>query len=133
MELRENVYFNIFILFIVGTTSILKLVFPTVYYFRLDGYFGGCVVAIIVAVVFIYLFCFLFFCLFIYLFIIFSAASTVILIFDVVVVIATVAFVVGVIVAFCVCWVIIVANLMLMFSILVLLFVPYFTVNSVDK
>ena len=75
----------------------------------------------------------MFFYLLIHLFIIFSADSTVILIFVTVVVIATVAFVVGVIVAFCVCWVIVVANLMLMFSILVLLFVPYFTVNTVDK
>ena len=69
-------YFNIFVLFIVDTTSILKLVFPTVYCFCLDGYFGGCVVAIIVTVV--------------------------ILIFVVAVVIVTVAFVIGVIVAFCV-------------------------------
>ena len=75
----------------------------------------------------------MFFYLLIHLFIIFSADSTVILIFVTVVVIATVAFVVGVIVAFCVCWVIVAANLMLMFSILVLLFVPDFTVNSVDK
>ena len=50
-----------------------------------------------------------------------------------VVTVATVGFVVRVIVAFCVCWVIVVANLMLMFSILVLLFVPYFTVNTVDR
>ena len=33
----------------------------------------------------------------------------------------------------CVCWVIVVANLMLMFSILVLLIMPYFAVNSADK
>ena len=58
---------------------------------------------------------------------------TVILIFVAVVAIATVTFVAGVIVAFCVCWVIVVAKLMLIFSILILLFVPYFTVNSVDK
>ena len=63
----------------------------------------------------------------------FSSASTVILIFVAVGVIATVAFVVGVIVAFCVCWVIVVVNLTLMFSILVLSVVPYFTVNGVDK
>ena len=125
-------HFNIFVLFIVDTTSILTLVFPTIYYFCLDGYIGGCVVAIIVTVVvvFIYLF-YLFILFFVYLFI-FSAASTVILIFVVVVVIATAAFVVGVIVAFCACWVIVVANLML-FPMLVLLFVPYFTVNSVGK
>ena len=58
---------------------------------------------------------------------------TVILNFVVVVVMATVAFIVRVIVAFCVSWVIVVANLMLMFSILALSFVPYFTVNIVDK
>ena len=77
-----------------------------------------------------------FVCLFIYLSVIFSATSTVILIFVVVVVvvvIANVAFIVGVILAFCVCWVIVAANLMLMFSILVLLFVPDFTVKSIDK
>ena len=135
-------HFNIFVLFIADTTSVLKLVFPTVYCFCLDGYFGGCVVAIIVTVVvvavvlFIYLFIYIFIyfaffvCLFIYYF---SATSTVVLIFVAVVVIATDAFVVGVILAFRVCLVIVVANLMLMFSILVLLFVPYFTVNSVDK
>ena len=118
-------------------------------YFCLDGYFDGCVVPITAAaVVFIYLcvnlFVFLFFCfylfiylfiyvfiyLFIQLFIICSATSTVILIF---VVIGTAPFVVGVIVAFCVRLVIVLASLMLMFSVLVLSFVPYFTVNSVDK
>ena len=76
----KHVHFNIFVLFIVDTTSILTLVFPTIYYFCLDGYIGGCVVAIIVTVVvvFIYLF-YLFILFFVYLFI-FSAASTVILI-----------------------------------------------------
>ena len=58
---------------------------------------------------------------------------TVISIFFVAVVIATVAFVVGVIVVFCLCVVIVVANSMLMFPILVLLCVPSFTVNNVDK
>ena len=58
---------------------------------------------------------------------------TVILIFVVVVVIATVAFVAGFIVTFCVCLVIVDAKLMLMFSILVLLIASYFTVNSEDK
>ena len=127
MELREKMYLNIFVLFIVDPTSILKLVSPTIYYFCLDGYFGGCVVAIIVTVVvvvFIYLFIYLF---------IFLPLQLLFLFFVVVVVITTVAFVAGFIVAFFVCWVIGVANLMLMFSILVLLFVPYFTVNSVDK
>ena len=79
--------------------------FPTVC-FCLYGYFDNCVGVIIVTVLFIY---------FIY-FIIFSATLTVILIF---VVITTVAFVV--------------ANLMLMFSILVLLFLPCFAVNRVHK
>ena len=63
----------------------------------------------------------------------FSAALTIILMFVDVVVIATVAFVDGVIIAFCVCLVIVVADSMLMFSILVLLFAPCFTVNSVDQ
>ena len=63
-------YFDISVLFIVDTTSILKLMFPTVFCFRLDGYFGGCLVAIIVtAVVFIYLIIHLFIYLPIYLFI----------------------------------------------------------------
>ena len=78
----------------------------------------------------IYLFIYLFICLFIYLFIYLFIPS--LLIFVAVAIIATVAFVVGVILAFCVCVVIIVANLMLMFSILVLLWVPYFTVNTVN-
>ena len=114
----KTCYFNIFVLFIVDTTSFLKLVFPTVYCFCLDGYFSGCVVAIIatvvVVVVAIYLFIYLFilffrcFFLFIYLFIIFSASSTGILIFVVDVIIATVAFVVEVTVAFCACLVIVV-------------------------
>ena len=113
--------------------------FPTVYFFCLDGYFGGCVVVIIVIVVVVFLNFFMYLCInfffrfFIHLFIIFSAASTVILIFVVVAAIAPSAFVVGVIVAFRVCLVIGVANSMLMFSILVLLIAPYFTVNSVDK
>ena len=138
----KTCYFNIFVLFIVDTTSILKLVFPTVYCFWHDGYFGGCVVVIVTVavVVFIYLFIclsiYLFYFFvnsFIHLFISFSATSTVILIFVVVAVIATVALVVGVIVIFCACLVIVVANLMLMFTILVLLSVPCFTVNSVGK
>ena len=100
----KHVYFNISVLFIVDTNSILKLVFPTASYFCLDGHLGGSVVFIIVTVVvvfiylFIYLFCFLFIKLFI-----FSVAFTVILIFVGVVVITTVAFVVGVIVALCMC------------------------------
>ena len=123
-------YFHISVLFILDTISILKLVFPTVYCFCLDGYVGGCVLAIIVTVVvFIYLFILLF-CLFIYYF---SAASAGVLFFVAIVVIATVAFVDGVIFVFCMCLVIVAANLMLMFSILVLLFVPYCTVNSVNK
>ena len=146
----KHVFFNIFILFIVDTTSILKLVFPTVVFPTISVLMVALVavllpllllllllffIYLLFTYIFFYLFCsFCFFIyLFIYLFVIFSSASTVILIFVAVVIIATVAFVVGVIVAFCVCWVTVVANLMLMFSILVLLFVPYFTVNSVDK
>ena len=61
-------YFNIFFHFIVDT--MLKLVFPIVYCFCIDGCFGRFVVAIIVTVVviFIYLFIYLFIDLFIYLF-----------------------------------------------------------------
>ena len=86
-------HFNISVLFVVDTTSILKLVFPTAYCSCLDGHLDCCVVAIIVAVVlavcFIYLFIYLFF----------SDVSTIIFIFVVVFFITTVAFVVGVIVA----------------------------------
>ena len=64
---------------------------------------------------------------------VFSSASTVILVFVAVVVIAAVAFFVGVIVVFCVCWVVVVAGLIRVFSILVFLFVPFSTVNGVDK
>ena len=147
----KHVYFNISVVFIVHTTSILKLVFPTIV-FPTISVLMVTLVAVLLSLLlllllllflfiyffryFIYLFIylFIFFVLFfIYLlFIIFSSASTVILIFVAVFAITTFAFVVGIIVAFCVCWVI-VANLMLMFSILVLLFVPSFTVNSVDK
>ena len=140
----KHAYFNIFILFIVDTTPILKLVFPTIVFptisvlmVTLVAVLLSLLLLLLLLFLFIYFFIYLFWFfvyLFIYLFIIFSAASTVILIFVAVVVIAAVAFVVGVIVAFCVCWVIVAANLMLMFSILVLLFAPYFfTVNSVDK
>ena len=82
----------------------------------------------VVYLLFIYLFIHLF--ILFHLFIIFSVASTVIFIF---VVINTVAFIVDVIVAFCVCVVIAVANLMLMFSNQVLLSVPYFNVNFICK
>ena len=65
-------YFNISVLFIVDTTSILKLVFITVYCSCLDGHLDCCVVAIIVAVVLAVCFIYLF---------IFSDVSTVIFIF----------------------------------------------------
>ena len=73
--------FNSVVLVIADTTSILKLVFPTVYCFYLDGYVGGCAAVAIIAIT-----TYLFFYLLIYLFIYyFSAALTVILIFVVVV------------------------------------------------
>ena len=139
----KHVYFNIFVLFIVDTTSILKLVFPTIVFptiFVLIVTLMAVLLSLLLLllqlflfILFIYLFCFfVFFNLFIYLFIV-SATSTFILIFVAVVVIATVSFVVGVTVTFCACCDIVVANLMLTFSVLVLLFVPYFTVNSVNK
>ena len=46
---------------------------------------------------------------------------------------ATIPFVAGIIDVLCVAVVVVVAKLMRMFSILVLLCVPYFTVNSVDE
>ena len=46
----KHVYFNISVLFIVNTTFILKLVFPTSYCFCLDDRLGGYVVATIVPV-----------------------------------------------------------------------------------
>ena len=70
---------------------------------------------------FVYLLIYWFIYLFVYLFI-YSVASTIILVFVVGVVIAAVAFVVGVNVAFC-------ANSMLMFSVLILLCAQCFTVN----
>ena len=101
--------FSFFLLWV-----LLLFLFPTAYCCCLNGNLGYCVVAIIVAALF-YLFClFVFvFYFFVYLFI-FSVVSTIILIF-VVVVIATIASVVGIIVAFYVCVVIVLANIMLMF------------------
>ena len=123
MESREKVYFNIFVIFIEDTTSILKLVFPHCWLFLSWWLFSACAVAIVATVVvvvvvavFIHLFCFLVF-LFIYLF--FLTLQPLFL------------FLLLLLLPF-VCLVVVVANLMLMFSILVLLFVPYFTVNSVD-
>ena len=46
----KNVYFNISVLLIVDTTTILKLVFPTAYCFCLESQLSGCVVAIIIVV-----------------------------------------------------------------------------------
>ena len=105
---RKHVYFNISVFFIVDTSSTLKFA---------------------AVVVFIYLFIYLVFCLFIFLFFRFDRYSY----------LCCrcchryCCFVVGIIVAFCMCVVIVVANLMLMFSILVLLCVPYFTANSVNN
>ena len=54
MELHENMCILIFsFFFIVDTASVLKLLFPTIYRFYLDGYVGGCFV---VFNYFIYLF-----------------------------------------------------------------------------
>ena len=47
MELREKVFFNISGLFIVDTTSVLKLMFLITYCFCLDSHLSGCVVVII--------------------------------------------------------------------------------------
>ena len=45
-------YFNIFVLFIVGTASISKLVLPVTYFIVPDCHLSGCVVAIIITVAF---------------------------------------------------------------------------------
>ena len=47
----KHVYFNICVLFIVDTTSILKLVFPITYCFCFDCHLSGCVVVFINVVV----------------------------------------------------------------------------------
>ena len=53
MELRENmcILILIFPFSFVDTTSILKLVFPTVYWFCLGSHLSNCVVTIIVVTV----------------------------------------------------------------------------------
>ena len=48
----KHVYFNIYILFIVDNTSILKLVFPITYCFCLDCHLSGCAVVIVVVAFF---------------------------------------------------------------------------------
>ena len=107
----KHVYFNISVLFIVATTSILRSVYSTAYCFGIDGHLGVCFVVVIVAIV-VFLFFFFLFC---FCFCFFSVVSTVILIFVIVVVIATVAFVVGFIVIFFVWGVGAVVNIMLVF------------------
>ena len=72
MCILKHVYFNIFVHFIVDTTSILKLVFPTAYCFCLGGHLGGCVFLPYRCCCWscwccFYLFCFFIFYLFIYL------------------------------------------------------------------
>ena len=93
MELHENVYFNISVLFIVDTSSTLKLMFLLLIVSALMITWVAVLLPLFLLLLlflFIYLFIYLFSFLFIY-FLIFSVASTVILIFVVVVVIATVA------------------------------------------
>ena len=61
MELSQHVYFNISVLFIVDTTSILKSLLPAAYYFCLDDYLGDCIVAITVTAVVVFIFLFFYF------------------------------------------------------------------------
>ena len=127
----KHVYFNISVLFIVNTTFILKLVFPTSYCFCLDDRLGGYVVATIVPVfivAFTYLFIYLVY-LFIYLLyflplrpLFLSLLSLLSSLLLLLLLVLSLPFV-------CVCVVIVIAKLMLMFSILVLLCVPYFALN----
>ena len=113
MESRENVYFNIFVLFIVDTTSILKLVFPTIV-FPAISVFMLTLVAVLLSLLlllllflFIYFFIFSFylfillFCFFVYLFIYFFLLLQLLFLF-LLLLLSTVAFDVWVIVAFCV-------------------------------
>ena len=121
----KHVYFNIFVAFIVHTTS---------YYLH-----TGCIVATIVTAVvvvafldlfFIYIFPSLFFLFFIYLFIylfIYFFPLRLLFLFLLLLLSSLLLFLM------LVSFVFVVANLMLMFSIFVLLFVLYFIVNSVDK
>ena len=76
----KHVYFNISVLFIVDTGSILKLVFPITYCVCLDSQLSGCVVVIMVVVIAF-----------------FSVIVTVIPIFVIMVIITTVTFVMYVI------------------------------------
>ena len=142
MELHENMCILMFslcffsVVFIVDSTSILKSVCTTGYCFCLDGDFGGCVVAIIFAVVVVSFFCFvLVFCfLFIYFFICLFFCC-----FD------QYSYLCCRCCHHCrcfCCWchhciflcvVIVVVKIMFLFSIVVLLCLPYFTVHTVDK
>ena len=127
-------YCNISVLFIADTTVILKLMFRTGYCFF--GHLGGCVavINIFVALVTVAVF-WVIFLLFQLIFVLF------LFIFVVAVVIPTAASVFGTIFAFecvCVCVCVCVSGFCCCYynayvSNLVLLCVPYFTVNSADK
>ena len=72
----KHVYFNIFVLFIVDATSILKLVFPTVYVYVLMIILVAVLLPLLLLLLFLFLFIYLFiylliylFCFFVYLFI----------------------------------------------------------------
>ena len=65
-------YFNIFVLFIVDATSILKLVFPTVYVYVLMIILVAVLLPLLLLLLFLFLFIYLLiylFCFFVYLFI----------------------------------------------------------------
>ena len=86
----KHVYFNISVLFIVDTSSTLKLMFLLLIVSALMITWVAVLLPLFLLLLLLFLFIYLFSFLFIY-FLIFSVASTVILIFVVVVVIATVA------------------------------------------
>ena len=114
----KHVYFNISVLFIADTTSILKLVFPATNCFLLP-------------LLLLLLLLFLFICLFIYFF--FLTLQPLFL-FLLSLLSSLLLLLLLVIVAFCVCvWLLLllIANLIRMFLTQIWLCVPYFTVNTV--
>ena len=133
----KHVYFNISVLFIADTTSILKLVFPATNCFLLPLlllllllFLFICLFIYFVFCLFIHLFCF-FVCLFIYFF--FLTLQPLFL-FLLSLLSSLLLLLLLVIVAFCVCvWLLLllIANLIRMFLTQIWLCVPYFTVNTV--
>ena len=88
----KHVYFNIFVLFFVNTTSILKLVFHTVYAFCLDGPMAVLLPLLLMLLLFLFIYLLFFLSLPLLFLCLLSLLSLLLLLFFV-----------RVIVAFCVC------------------------------